>query len=110
MAATKFRSQIVLVTSAASDIGRATGLELSAQGAFFAISDVITPDRSTKCLTAFLGGQLAQDVINVLGQREQPIQNLMLFDGEESAGPVYALHPIFVDNPITALPSIPMPV
>jgi ubiquitin-like 1-activating enzyme E1 A len=61
-------------------------------------------------VTAFLGGQLAQDVINVLGQREQPIQNLMLFDGEESAGPVYALHPIFVDNPIAALPSIPMPV
>lgn len=61
-------------------------------------------------VTAFLGGQLAQDVINVLGQREQPIQNLMLFDGEESAGPVYALHPIFADNPITALPSIPMPV
>lgn len=61
-------------------------------------------------VTAFLGGQLAQDVINVLGQREQPIQNLMLFDGEECSGPVYALHPIFVDNPITALPSIPMPV
>ncbi|KZM19513.1 E1 ubiquitin-activating enzyme [Ascochyta rabiei] len=61
-------------------------------------------------VTAFLGGQLAQDVINVLGQREQPIQNLMLFDGEESAGPVYTLHPIFADNPITALPSIPMPV
>mgnify|MGYP004504559549 CR=1 FL=1 len=61
-------------------------------------------------VTAFLGGQLAQDVINVLGQREQPIQNLMLFDGEESAAPVYVLHPIFVDNPIPALPSIPMPV
>ena len=46
-------------------------------------------------VTAFLGGQLAQDVINVLGQREQPIQNLLLFDGEECKGPVYALHPIF---------------
>lgn len=46
-------------------------------------------------VTAFLGGQLAQDVINVLGQREQPIQNFLLFDGEESRGPVYALHPIF---------------
>jgi ubiquitin-like 1-activating enzyme E1 A len=42
-------------------------------------------------VTAFLGGQLAQDVINVLGQREQPIQNLMLFDGEEGSGPVYPL-------------------
>ena len=46
-------------------------------------------------VTAFLGGQLAQDVINVLGQREQPIQNFLLFDGDECKGPVYALHPIF---------------
>ena len=46
-------------------------------------------------VTAFLGGQLAQDVINVLGRREQPIQNFVLFDGEESKGPIYALHPIF---------------
>ena len=44
---------------------------------------------------AFLGGQLAQDVINVVGGKEQPIQNMLLFDGEESKGPVYALHPIF---------------
>lgn len=48
-------------------------------------------------VTAFLGGQLAQDIINVLGQREQPIQNFLLFDGEESKGPVYALHSIFPD-------------
>lgn len=46
-------------------------------------------------VTAFLGGQLAQDVINVLGRREQPVQNLLCFDGEESRAPVYALHPIF---------------
>lgn len=46
-------------------------------------------------VTAFLGGQLAQDVINVLGHREQPIQNFLLYDGEDSKGPVYALHPIF---------------
>ncbi|KAI9790400.1 MAG: hypothetical protein M1816_005218 [Peltula sp. TS41687] len=43
--------------------------------------------------TAFLGGQLAQDVINVLGQREQPVQNFLCFDGLESKGVVYALHP-----------------
>ena len=54
-------------------------------------------------ITAFLGGMLAQDVINVLGQREQPIQNFLLFDGEESKGPVYALHPL---TPLeAALPS-----
>ena len=46
-------------------------------------------------VTAILGGQLAQDVINVIGQREQPIQNFLFFDGEEFKGPVYALHPDF---------------
>jgi ubiquitin-like 1-activating enzyme E1 A len=49
-------------------------------------------------VTAFLGGHLAQDVINVLGKREQPIQNLLLFDGNAFAAPVYALHPIFQDD------------
>lgn len=46
-------------------------------------------------VTAMLGGLLAQDVINVLGKREQPIQNLCLFDGEEYNVPVYALYPSF---------------
>lgn len=59
-------------------------------------------------VTAFLGGQLAQDVINVLGQREQPIQNLMLFDGEDSAGPVYSLHPIFPATSVPVLSSVPV--
>ncbi|ORY16172.1 hypothetical protein BCR34DRAFT_622545 [Clohesyomyces aquaticus] len=56
-------------------------------------------------VTAFLGGQLAQDVINVLGHREQPIQNLMLFDGEESVGPIYSLHPLFPDNSLPPMPA-----
>lgn len=43
--------------------------------------------------TAFLGGQLAQDAINVLGQREQPVQNMLIFDGDEARGPVYVMHP-----------------
>jgi ubiquitin-like 1-activating enzyme E1 A len=43
---------------------------------------------------AFLGAQLAQDVINVLGSREQPIQNMLLFDGMLSQGEVYALYPL----------------
>ncbi|KAF4551017.1 ThiF-like protein 2 [Elsinoe fawcettii] len=44
---------------------------------------------------AFVGGRLAEDVINVLGKREQPIQNMLLFDGEGFQAPIYALHPIF---------------
>lgn len=43
--------------------------------------------------TAMIGGILAQDVINVIGQREQPIQNLTLFDAETYTTATYALHP-----------------
>lgn len=47
---------------------------------------------------AFVGGRLSEDAINVLGKREQPIQNLLLFDGENFQAPIYALHPIFEEN------------
>ncbi|KAH6636258.1 hypothetical protein F5144DRAFT_591459 [Chaetomium tenue] len=44
-------------------------------------------------VAAVLGGQLAQDVINVLGCTQQPIQNFVVFDGEAMEAGVYALHP-----------------
>ncbi|KAK0711472.1 hypothetical protein B0H67DRAFT_585461 [Lasiosphaeris hirsuta] len=48
-------------------------------------------------VTAVLGGQLTQDVINVLGQTQQPIQNFVIFDGSTMEAEVYALHP---DGPL----------
>jgi ubiquitin-like 1-activating enzyme E1 A len=58
-------------------------------------------------VAAFLGGSLAQDVINVLGQREQPLQNMLLFDGEEFKGPIYSMHPYVDDTlPIAAVANI----
>ncbi|KAG0652431.1 DNA damage tolerance RHC31 [Hyphodiscus hymeniophilus] len=44
-------------------------------------------------VTAVLGGQLAQDVINVLGSRQQPIQNMVVFNGDTMEAPMYPLHP-----------------
>jgi len=44
-------------------------------------------------VTAVLGGILAQDVINVLGKREQPLQNFLVFDGDTATAPILALHP-----------------
>ncbi|KAJ2985901.1 hypothetical protein NUW58_g5287 [Xylaria curta] len=44
-------------------------------------------------VTAILGGQLAQDVINVLGQNQQPIQNMVIFDGNKLEANMYPLHP-----------------
>ena len=50
-------------------------------------------------VAAFLGGSLAQDVINVLGQREQPLQNFLLFDGDDCQARIYSMHPIFDPPP-----------
>lgn len=44
-------------------------------------------------VTAILGGQLAQDVINVLGRSQQPIQNTIIFDGNAMESSMYSLHP-----------------
>ena len=43
--------------------------------------------------SAFIGAALAQDVINVLGGKQQPCQNMVLFDGEEGRAEVMALVP-----------------
>ncbi|KAJ5608551.1 hypothetical protein N7537_005170 [Penicillium hordei] len=63
-------------------------------------------------VAAFLGGSLAQDVINVLSAREQPLQNMLLFDGEKSVGPIYSLHPFFPDDGVemAAVPPVRNPV
>lgn len=45
-------------------------------------------------VVAFLGGYLAQDVINVLGEKEVPLQNFLLFDGEEFTATPFSIHPI----------------
>lgn len=43
-------------------------------------------------VAAFVGGRLAEDVINVLGKREQPVQNFALFDGDGMNAPIYSLY------------------
>lgn len=48
---------------------------------------------------AFVGGRLAEDVINVLGKREQPIQNFVMFDGENFDGPIYSLQTFLQPQP-----------
>lgn len=45
-------------------------------------------------VSAFLGAALAQDVINVLGKQEQPLQNMLLFDGDEGKAEIFALYPM----------------
>ncbi|TGZ83067.1 hypothetical protein EX30DRAFT_354297 [Ascodesmis nigricans] len=42
-------------------------------------------------VAAVLGGILAQDAINVLAKMEQPVQNILVFDGAISAAPILVL-------------------
>ena len=56
---------------------------------------------------AFVGGRLAEDVINVLGKREQPIQNFALFDGENLQGPVYCLYSPPPEVTLAAMGALP---
>lgn len=54
-------------------------------------------------VVAYLGGRLAQDVINVLGQREQPLQNFLLFDGETCSSAVYSLQPVLDPDMVASM-------
>jgi len=56
---------------------------------------------------AFVGGRLAEDVINVLGKREQPIQNFALFDGENLQGPVYCFYSPPPEVTLAAMGALP---
>ncbi|THX16481.1 hypothetical protein D6D13_01361 [Aureobasidium pullulans] len=55
---------------------------------------------------AFVGGRLAEDVINVLGKREQPIQNFVMFDGENFDGPIYPLQTFLQPNGLGSVPQV----
>jgi ubiquitin-like 1-activating enzyme E1 A len=54
-------------------------------------------------VVAYLGGYIAQDVINVVGQNQPALQNWLFFDGEDFTATQCSLHPINDDamNAIT---------
>ncbi|KAK9487635.1 hypothetical protein V1527DRAFT_460110 [Lipomyces starkeyi] len=76
-----------LVIGACRDFGLPVGIVSTGFTASFArnIGTELSP------IAAILGGVLAQDILNYLGQREQPIQNWVIFDGDSSAAPIYSL-------------------
>jgi ubiquitin-like 1-activating enzyme E1 A len=86
-------------TQLATQKHQALGLPIETLRASFLRSFIQNLGSEIAPVTAVLGGQLAQDVINVLGHRQQPIQNMVLFDGDANEAPMYALHP---DGPLGA--------
>lgn len=89
------RSELEMFTLLVNDRHRELQLDISTINATFLRSFLENLGCELSPVAAFLGGSLAQDVINVLSVREQPLQNLLLFDGEKNVAPIYPLHPIF---------------
>ena len=89
------RSDLELFTSLATEKHRELLLPTETLRSDFLRSFLQNLGSELTPVAAFLGGSLAQDVINVLGQREQPLQNFLLFDGEDFKSPIYSLHPFF---------------
>lgn len=99
------RASIVLFTRLATEKHRELLLPPETLRSDFLRSFLQNIGSEVSPVAAFLGGSLAQDVINVLGQREQPLQNMLLFDGEEFKGPVYSMHPYVDDTLPIATPA-----
>lgn len=87
------RPDLEQFTSLAHQKHRALGLPTETLRSGFLRSFLQNIGSEIAPVTAVLGGQLAQDVINVLGSKQQPIQNFVFFDGEAMEAPTYALHP-----------------
>ncbi|KAK6349619.1 hypothetical protein TWF696_005903 [Orbilia brochopaga] len=69
------------------------GLPLENVDPGFALSFLDSVGTELSPVAAILGGMVAQGVINYLGKREQPLQNVMVLDGDATAAPIYCLQP-----------------
>lgn len=102
------RQDLELFTKLARDRHHELKLDISTLSSEFLRNFLQNLGSELSPVAAFVGGSLAQDVINVLSAREQPLQNLLLFDGEKSEAPIYPLHPFFPSqvaaNSMAAIP------
>ncbi|KAL4788018.1 hypothetical protein BJX76DRAFT_227437 [Aspergillus varians] len=98
-----------LFTKLARDVHQELKLDINTLDSAFLRTFLNNLGSELSPVAAFLGGSLAQDVINVLSAREQPLQNILLFDGERTVAPTYPLHPFFpleMGNPMPAIPPV----
>lgn len=50
-----------------------------------------TVDTQLSPVAAVMGGIVAQEILNLLGGQQAPIDNFMVYDGDTGAGPVFSL-------------------
>jgi ubiquitin-like 1-activating enzyme E1 A len=91
--ATNSKDDIAMFITMATDKHKTLSLPVETLKANIVRSFLANIGSEIAPVTAVLGAQLAQDVINVLGGRQQPIQNMVIFDGDTMEASMYALHP-----------------
>ncbi|PWY70201.1 hypothetical protein BO70DRAFT_365501 [Aspergillus heteromorphus CBS 117.55] len=101
------RQDLESFTKLANDLHQELKLDIATLDAGFLRSFLQNLGSELSPVAAFVGGSLAQDVINVLSAREQPLQNMLLFDGEKSVAPIYPLHPFFPPELPSVLAAVP---
>lgn len=107
------REDLEPFTQSARDRHQELKLDIETLDSKFLLSFIQNLGSELSPVAAFVGGGLAQDVINVLSAREQPLQNLLLFDGEKSIAPIYPLHPFFppeMTQPLAAVAPVANPI
>lgn len=87
------RNDLAEFTRLMTDVNRNLGLPEELVKASFVRSFVENATAELSPVAAVLGGFLAQDVINTVCQLSQPIQNLLVFDGDISIAPIVVLAP-----------------
>ena len=87
------RADVTAFTKIITDVNRELGLPEDLVKAQFVRAFVENATAELSPVASVLGGLLAQDAINTLSQLEQPLQNMLVFDGDESAAPVILLAP-----------------
>ena len=87
------RADFAAFTRTITAVNRELGLPEGLIKAEFVRAFVENATAELSPVASVLGGLLAQDAINTLSQLEQPIQNLLVFDGDVSAAPVIVLAP-----------------
>lgn len=83
--------QLVLFKDSAQDMARKLGLPAGILTDEFLCTFLRAAGSELAPVSAIVGGVLGQEVLNVLGHKEQPIQNLFLFDGDTCSGPIYVV-------------------
>lgn len=101
------REDLQLFMQSARDRHQELKLDMETLDSNFVRSFIQNLGSELSPIAAFVGGGLAQDVINVLSAKEQPLQNILLFDGEKSTAPIYPLHPIFPPEMGQSLAAVP---